>query len=68
MKNKLEDPMKKALSTALMLSLACGFFSCEDQGKGHEKKKPYHHKKQERPHPRRGVVSQQSEVNTQDMK
>ncbi len=54
--------MKKALSTAVVLSLAFGFFSCEHQGgKMPARKAPMqHNKKTERTHPRRNMVSQQS--------
>lgn len=52
--------MKKALSTALILSLAFGFFSCEQQN-GSKKSPSQHSKKNnERSHSKRNMVSQQS--------
>lgn len=51
--------MKKILSTALMLSLICGFFSCEHQG-GKQTDRKKNHKQTDRSQTRRNMLSQQA--------
>lgn len=58
--------MKKYLTSGLVLALALGFFSCEQQGGKHPSKRGT--QQQERQHPRRGMVSQQVEQPTVEQK